>query len=510
MSKFALVDQYGRPLKSEPPRETRRPRSSYDAAGTADENREHWRGADGLSPNSENSQGVRAKLRNRSRYECGNNGYFKGLVRQQANDCIGTGPRLQLALPETWLDPDFKTTMTTAPDAGQVVEQRWQEWCDAVGFTDDLRMMDKSETASGEVFAVFTNDAPRSAAELLRNAPDTPTLDIRVIEADQVTDPAFSGKSDPYMIDGVRFGKNGTPVAYTILDQHPGDAFFGYSFADFKEYPADQVIHFFEADRPSQARGVPTLTPGLPLGNQMRRLTLAALGSAELAALISGVIETDAPNDGGDAPEVEAMDQVPFARQSLLTLAAGQKAKAFEPAQPGPGYKQTKDEINTEVGRSINAPRNISTGSSAEYNFSSGRLDLNQWQTSIKIRRDRFRRVVIDRVFRAWHAEGSMIPGYLPADLPPLALWRWKWQWDGFPAIDPVKDATANEIALRTGQKTYDDVCAEAGKDWEEVFAQRAKERALAVKLGLPDPFAQPAAVPVVDQPTPAEAADAA
>ena len=34
--------------------------------------------------------------------------------------------------------------------------------------------------------------------------------------------------------------------------------------------------------------------------------------------------------------------------------------------------------------------------------------------------------------------------------------------------IDPAKEATANRIALSTGQKTFKEISAENGRDWQE------------------------------------------
>jgi capsid protein len=212
--------------------------------------------------------------------------------------------------------------------------------------------------------------------------------------------------------------------------------------------------------------------------------------------MIAGVIESDNTpigDEDDDAPSFETMDKVPFARNALLTLPGGSTAHAFKSEQPSPSFREFRGDILTECGRGINSPRNVSTGSSAEYNYSSGRLDHLPSQQSIKIRRDRFRRVVLDRLFREWYAEARLIEGYLPAGLPPLADWVWRWQWDGFGSIDPVKDATAAEIALASGQTTLERVCAERGDDWEEVLEQQAVEMKKRRALGLPDPNAAPA-----------------
>ena len=52
---------------------------------------------------------------------------------------------------------------------------------------------------------------------------------------------------------------------------------------------ANAVIHWFRADRPGQHRGVPEITPALPLFAQLRRYTLAVLGAAGLVAMCTAV-----------------------------------------------------------------------------------------------------------------------------------------------------------------------------------------------------------------------------
>lgn len=492
------------PARPKPRRRSDRgPSSRYDAAQTTPENANHWANADGRSGLSAASADVRYRLRTRSRYEEDNNGHADGLNSGRANDTIGTGPRLQLTLPETFTDPDFGTTMTTVPpDAARVVERRWAEWCAAVELCDDLHVMDLTETRDGEVFAIqITNPL----------LPDTgPQLDVKLVEADQVTAVTFR-PDDPQYVDGIRFDAAGNPVSYDVLRRHPGDTFNAGAW-EYDTVPAARVTHLFRRKRPGQARGIPALTASLPLWAILRRYTLATLGSAELGAMISGVIEADAggatPDGAGDdPPEVEGMDQVPFARNALLTLPPGQKAKGFDSKQPVAEYGQFKAEVLTEGGRPINAPRNVSTGSSAEYNYSSGRLDHLPYQQSVRIRRHRVETKFLNKVFAAWLREASLIPGYLPADLPPVAEWAWEWYWDGFPSIDPLKDASANQTLLESGQTTLKKVCAERGEHWEDVMRQRAREKQLADELGLTPPAPKPKPAPAAD-PEPAEEAD--
>lgn len=470
----------------------RGPRSSFDAAKTTSDNAGHWLGADYLGPNAALSPEVRAKLRSRSRYERENNCYFSGLVEGRANECIGTGPRLQLTLPPSWTDADFQVQQAIPEGVEREVELRWLEWSEQIGLADDLLLADETETTDGEVFlAAFTNP-------ILSPDGTSPTLDIALYESEQCNNPNANW-GDPLHQDGIDFDRYGNPAKYWFLNQHPGETAWMGGDWGATPFEAERVFHFFKKRRPRAAHGIPGMTPGLPLGSKMRRFTDAALSAAEIQALIAAVLTNSnamGPADGEESPTVDAMDTINFARAQLLTLYAGQDVKTITPSQPAPSYREFKGEVLTECGRAINAPRNVSTGSSAEYNYSSGRLDQQGYHRSIKIRRDRIRRVILDRLFRLWLAEAILIPDYLPAGLPPVNLWRWKWRWDGFASIDPLKDANAAKTRKESCLTTMERECGEVGEDWEEVIEQQQRERDKCLAAGLPDPYAPSNAPP--------------
>jgi lambda family phage portal protein len=505
--------------ESAPPARARMPRvrGRYDAAQNSDESAQHWAAADGLSANAAHSPAVRHILRNRSRYESQNNGYCKGLLRTRRNDAVGTGPRVQVTLPLSWVatDPDFGTPARVNLPAGAAaaVERRWRQYRDGAALVDKLRVLIESGDRDGECFAVLT-DNPALPSH-------GPRVDLRLYEADQVTTPDLWW-NDPLAVDGIKFDRHGNPVEYHFLRGHPGDSYYTSTPYQYDPVPAAAVVHWYDPDRPNQARGIPTLTAALPLYAQLRRYTLAVLANAELTACITGVMENTSLPPTYDAPAnaetgaAPTFDRVEFERGALLTTPQGWQAKAFDPAQPVAGYGEFKKEVLTESGAAANAPRNVSTKSSAEYNYSSARLDHIPYRAEIAIVRERLERVVLDRLFRAWLQEALLCPGYLPDGLPPLAAWEWAWQWDGVPSIDPVKDATADDIGLKNGTRTLSAVLADRGVNWEEHLRQRARELALAAQLeaehGLAPgsllPFAPPAS-PARAEPEP-EGADAA
>jgi hypothetical protein len=116
----------------------------YDAAQTTRENARHWAMADSLSADSSASEEVRRKLRERARYEVANNSYAKGIILTLANDCIGTGPRLQL------LSGNDKTNHD--------VEVAFTQWARAVNLPEKLRTMRMAKSTDGEAFAILTEN----------------------------------------------------------------------------------------------------------------------------------------------------------------------------------------------------------------------------------------------------------------------------------------------------------------------------------------------------------------
>lgn len=62
-----------------------------------------------------------------------------------------------------------------------------------------------------------------------------------------------------------------------------------------------------------------------------------------------------------------------------------------------------------------------------------------------------------------------------------------KHEWVAVPKmwIDPLKEANATRIALQTGQKTYQQIAPENGKDWKEQIDETVVVLEYARKKGL-------------------------
>lgn len=173
----------------------------YDAAQTTGDNTKHWAAADCLSPNAANSPEVRQKLHNRARYECANNSCAHGIALTLANDCVGTGPRLQLLSPNE--------------AANSLLEELFAEWAAEAQLAAKLKTMRLSKVWDGESFGLLTTN---------RRLTGPVKLDLRLVEAEQVADSSML--PDPTSVDGIQFDEWGNPVSYRVLRSHPGDLQF--------------------------------------------------------------------------------------------------------------------------------------------------------------------------------------------------------------------------------------------------------------------------------------------
>ena len=448
-----------RSTQSTPGRGMRIVRARYDAAATTHENRRHWANADGLSASAANSPEVRRILRNRTRYEVANNSYARGIVLTLANDVVGTGPRLQL--------------LTSDGEANRQIEREFSRWAKAIGLAEKLRTMRIARAEDGEAFVILTSNPSLSTAV---------QLDLRLVEADQVTTPDLNPLT-PGAVDGIVLDQAGNPREYHILRRHPGDggAIVGQ---EYDRVPASSVIHWFRSDRPGQVRGLPDILPSLHLFAQLRRFTLAVLAAAETAADFAGILYTDAPANG-EADSAEPFEPIELEKRALLTMPGGWKMSQLEAEQPATSYGEFKREILNEIARCLNMPANVARADSSGYNYASGRLDYQTYFKSIRVEQSHLEVVVLDRILAAWLDEAALLPGLIPPGLPPFTTWDHQWFWEGREHVDPAKEASAQAVRLANNTTTLAEEYARRGLDWEEQIRQRAKEVALLKELEL-------------------------
>lgn len=417
----------------------------YDAAQTTSENSSHWAYADSLSATAANSPGVRKKLRDRARYEFANNSYLHGMVRTLANRTIGTGPTLQVK--------------TGNPETDNIIERGFARWSKAVKLAKKMHTMRVARCRDGEVFGLLTTNPA---------LPGTVKLDLHVVEADQIYSPGFQLETATHC-DGIDYDAHGNPVWYYLAKAHPGDAALIGMPTDYDKISADFVVHQFREDRPGQRRGIPEITPALPLFAISRRYTLATLAAAETAANIAAYMKTTAAGDGG-ADEIDAppFAEIAIQRGTMMTLPDGCDIAQLKAEHPTSTHAEFTRSLIREQGRCLDMPFNVAACDSSSYNYASGRLDGQNFDISIEVDRALLA-LDLDRILQAWLDEAA-----LAGLIPQVIDLEHEWRWPSGKAIDPQTEATASKINMSIGAETLPSFYAKNGLDYQSEMQKGA------------------------------------
>ena len=172
----------------------------------------------------------------------------------------------------------------------------------------------------------------------------------------------------------------------------------------------------------------------------------------------------------------------------IMELNAGEDVKSVAPSGSGnesAAYLKTQQGIMAS-GQGISYE--ALTRDMSQTNYSSARQGLIEDELIFAEEKELLQERVMDEVFESF-VISAVLSGAVKA---PATFWSktddWlRHEWVATPKkwIDPLKEASANQIALQTGQKTFKQICAENGRDSEEVLQEIAETKAFAEKLGL-------------------------
>lgn len=331
------------------------------------------------------------------------------------------------------------------------------------------------------------------------DAPGRTRLVLQLIEAEQLdryrtTYADESGERE--VRGGVEVDEYGAAVAYWIYTDHPND-YIGYGRigtrlgSDSIRIPADRVCHVFDPDRARQTRGASRLAPAMLRLRDLSTYDNAQLLAAKAEACIGLMITSDLANSdriglaqpadgegGADRTDADGNDELAMQPLMVARLAPGEKVEPFTPTRPGTVYEP----FTTRQLRSIAAGVGVSYEQVARDftggTYSSQRQGMLEDQREYRPLQELVIAQLCRRVYEAW-MDTEILNGRLAA--PAYTREKSKWQYcmwmpDGWPWIDPEKEANAAEKALAMGLDTKQRLLAERGRNWQEVATQRAEE----------------------------------
>ncbi len=432
-------------------------------------------------------------LRNRSRDLARNSPLAGGAINTNVTSVIGAGLKFQARINHEALGISREAADAWERNA----ERRWKLWavskdCDiarTVNFYESQALVHRARKEGGDVLAVLL----RMDDGRLENP-----LRLQFIEAERLCNPNHGADTDE-MAQGVEKDQYGAPVAYQILNGHPGTiskkSRKWTRVEAFGENGRRNVIHHYRQKRPGQTRGTPYLSTVIEALKQLGDYTEGELA----AAVISGMNVTYHVNELGEvAAEMAGNDglegyveqrngfyqsshvaETAYGRQ--IGLFPGDKIESPTPGRPNSAFDPFVLAILRQVGVELQLPFELLIKHFTA-SYSAARAALEEAWRYFRAEREWETWGYSVPVYETWLDEEVAAgrihaPGYFTDPLIRQAWSGSEWIGPSKPQIDPLKEMRSREIAEQRGWITAAQNTAELnGGDWDTNHARRVRE----------------------------------
>ena len=411
---------------------------------------------------------MRARARDLER----NSDLCKSVLYAYKRNVIGRGYTLRAKTPDNRLNKQL--------------EALWKEWsrarnCDVTGeqsLNQILRMAVERKRVDGGLLFVW-----RYTRE------GVIPFQVQLFEVDELdinqTAPKHPGNR---VVGGVEYNRFRKPVGYWIRQYD----LEGWQTLDPMYLPAKDVYFYKSKRRPSQLREISDLSPTINRVRDANEFITAVSVKERIAACLAIFIKRGVPAGGlgrgvvrteGGKVDYEGVSLSPG---MIKEMGAGDDIEVVDPksaSTDAAGFlKLQQGLIAAGQGLSYEAvSRDMSqaTYSSARQNAIE---DEAAYMEEIEMVCDLLTEMYGQFVLSAVLSGAVEIPDFWENKRAYLAhAWvRPPKKW-----IDPAKESNANKIALQSGQKTFQDICAEAGKDWQDAIDEYAEVMEYGRKAGI-------------------------
>lgn len=410
----------------------------------------------------------RAKMRLECLDLVRNNPLVAGIVDRFQDHVVGGG-----------IIPQAKTS---SPEWNKHAEQFWGEWSKACDYRQRMNMREmqraiiRSRMATGDCGFV-----------LLKNG------QIQPVEAERIATPNDL-MNDATMVDGVRLRPSGIIDSFYVgARDKSGNV--GRSAKDFARINAEDFIHCLRAIRFDQVRGIPDLAPILNHVHDLGRLGEEVLNRAILDALHAWAVYSEegpskisqtGPRNVTPKTVEEGQRIEYFSGGQTYYMRPGEKVESLASATPNATLVPFIQHMLTTIGAAIGLPYEFLLLDFKGGSFSASRAAL---MTTYRTFQTNQVWLVDSFLQRAWNwriakaiKNGELEPA--PVDERGISEWyKVRWQFPRHDWIDPLKQVTADETDIRLGVSTWSAVAATRGRDSEDVFVEKARDIADAIRV---------------------------
>lgn len=434
-----------------------------------------WRGA-GEQPSTTSAiLAARATIKNRARYQVGNNALARAGVDAWQSALVGSGIKCQSSHP----DPNVRAHINAALEA-------WTDFADADGVQDFYAMQ-------GMVAGRMVVDGECLISHQVTEAG---RYGLRVLDIDQL-DGSMTRElgGGARIVQGVEFNASGERVAYHIFRDRPGIATTLQSI----RVPGENLCHVFRPESPGQVRGLSWFAPVLLLSRERDETVDAIAKKIKITNMLAGfVIDPSGASAGfpvvpGETPSLDGVLEGGLEPGTLKILNAGQDIRFSEPGSIGPEAIQFLTLTAREIAAGLGVPYESLTGDLSQVNYSSIRAGLVEFRRRVEaIQHGVLAFQFLRPVYRRWLTM-EILSGRMKADgfeRDPELWLSCKWITPRSQWVDPQKDVEAELSAIAGGLMSRREAVASRGVDIEALDAEIAADNARTKTLGLD--FAKP------------------
>lgn len=435
-------------------------------------------------------------IRARSRDLARNHPHARGVLRAWIRNVVSDGIMPQGAV---------KIDGESAVEINQQLEELFDRWqrhacLNGQSFYEAQRLGYSEALEAGEFLVHFTeSDDPQRVLP----------FSIELIEADRLaSDAAFPGgrnvENGHEIRRGVEIDSNGKPVAYWLYSRNPQDTFPAVNQQPVR-HDAANFLHLFRPQRIGQTRGVSIFAPVVLWLRNINRYLHNELEASAIASCFTVAVKTPAGGGGvgllpsGDTTEDSRGNKLEVIEPGLVARLLPDES--VEVINPSRGQSEASPWINLLL-RTVGVGTGLSyerlTRDYSQTNYSSNRAadleDRREFRIEQQFLMETLCHETWVRFVAAAVASGQF--DWLPdAEEFIRDFHNWTavtWHPPGWEWVDPAKEASSSETALRNNLSTLRDEIGKRGGDWRDILKQRSLEAKLIAEAGLTATAAAP------------------
>lgn len=448
----------------------RKARASLDSTTLNSRNRDYYATATGGPATVRFDRSTRQAAQNMCENEFLNDTTLFGACLKASALTVGVGPTLKI------LGPYLSYGAAEPGDLDkkcQYLETEWDYYAQQTRLWKLIRLVPRELIYHGEVFL-----------RKFRNPDIEEGFRYDLVRPERIGNP-YAFTDDKSVFDGIRYSADdfsGVPTHYYIRKEFVNPI---QNLYEYEEVPADEIIHLFSPILPEQLRGIPPFQSGLPKIAQMRQLIRAELTAMTNAAKLAIVLTTNNPEilaSAADANILEgksggALFDIP---DGGVFAPPGYEPKMTESKHPSAQFAEVKRIMASDVGATIGLGNGKINNDHSSYNYSSSKMDEQVDDVVIEVTQNEIASEILDPILDDWlDAVADFDPvadEFLQRARIPERVRR-QWLWPQPKTLDPLKDAQAEDIQLKNGSITLEEIYSRRRRDAKDELQKWQAER---------------------------------